>query len=219
MKKILLLSLLFFVVASSQAQTLYSFKAGAAFPKIEGGIFLGDNPLISIYPEAGASFKINNRVSFSGGLGIKTIASSITGIGSTTSGGYDAYGNPIVTSTTTTEVKDKTTLIYLSVPLYLSYIFDSRYSRNNLFLAFDFGYQPNINIYSKLGQQSTNLDLNPFVSDVIFGIRVGRTISRYQEVELGFRYCFAINDLTKKLSGWPVTANVILLTLGINIMR
>lgn len=219
MKKHLLVLILTLFCSLVQAQISYTVKAGVAFPKIDGEIFLGDNTLVAIYPEVGVISEINNRVFFSAGLGFKTIASTITGDGSASGGIITPEGDTITTYSTSGAVEDKTTLIYLSVPLYFSYVFDSRYSRSNRYLAFDLGCQPNVNIYSKLSQQASNLTLNPFVFDLIFGVRVGKTLLRSREIELGFRYCYALNGITKKLSGWPISANAVILSVGINFMR
>ena len=48
---------------------------------------------------------------------------------------------------------------------------------------------------------------------------MGKTLLGSKEIELGLRYCFALNGLTKELTGWPISANAVILSVGINFIR
>ncbi|MBN1463950.1 MAG: hypothetical protein JXQ69_09080 [Paludibacteraceae bacterium] len=202
MKKRLLFLPFLFCIVSLVAQTNYYFKAGVAFPKYSSEIMLGDNSSFFIYPEAGATFNLNRRTNFSSGLGFKTFIFKDVG-GVTGMGGYiDDNGDSIVTYTNAGTTKERTILFNVAVPLYFTYNFDLRYSRSNFFLAFDLGFEPTMNVYSKMSTSNEGkVDVNFFSSNLIFGTRVGKTISnswtRSSEMEVGFRYCYALQDLTK----------------------
>ncbi len=217
MKKTLLS--LFLIVACSVAysQITYNVKAGILYPRLST-IFLGDEK-ISFYPEVGATFKINQRACFSAGLGLKSIvATQEDGTGTIDKYGTNASGDTIFLGSTPITESVKSTLTYLSIPLYFSYVFDSRYSRSNRYVAFDLGLQPNINVFSKIeGNLSFDKeDVNPFVADIIFGIRVGATMLRDREVEFGFRYCRGLQDL---VDGLELMSDAVALTVGMNFNR
>jgi hypothetical protein len=195
MKKLLLFFAFLFCITSSFSQSNYYVKGGVALPKFSSDIMLGDNSSFFIYPEVGATFKVNRRLNFNAGVGIKTFIFKdegfVTGMKVTVVNGDTTYTPNSGTST------ERTILLNVAVPLYLTYNFDLRYSRTNLFLAFDFGYEPGLDFALRKSTQNQNIDLNLFTSNIIFGVRVGRTISRYREIEAGFRYCYGLQDLTK----------------------
>jgi hypothetical protein len=201
MKKRLLFLPFLFCIASLVAQTNYYFKAGVAFPKYSSEIMLGDNSSFFIYPEAGATFNLNRRTNFSSGLGFKTFIFKDTILSDKIEVRVE-NGDTTYTSLKSSSV-ERTILFNLAVPLYFTYNFDLRYSRSNFFLAFDLGLEPTINVYSKMStpNKMRGVDVNILSSNIIFGTRVGKTISnswtRSSEMEVGFRYCYALQDLTK----------------------
>ena len=181
-----------------------------------------DGNMPSYYPEIGGLHRFNNRLTVSVGLGVKTITNYEVYGASSAGGIITESGDTITLYSSSGDSKIRYIFSYLAVPVYLSYVFDSRYSRNNWYLALDFGLQPNVNVaankYIKELDTQKIPNVNALNNDVVFGCRVGKTISRNWsrdiELELAFRYCYSLTDLTE--DGRFGRSDAVIIALGLN---